>query len=296
MIIKEKQFEETGSGLTAAGNRHEKSVAFYLRRAFKDDERVFVFNDLFIEHDKETAQIDHLILYPYGFIILESKSITGEVRVNREGEWSRSYKGRWSGIPSPLNQARLQQEVLKGLLSFNRTTLLRKLLGMQGGFGGRQYTAICTVSNNAIIDRKTLSPDINGSVVKADNVADKIIDIMRLPKGLLAKLNPDARPDFNKDEMDSICKFLMDIDLQTRNKVGASSVSVEEIVKPGPKPSEGNENTKPKTKKAIALELFESTVCKSCHGHDDLEFKGGRYGYYVHCSKCDINTSIAVPK
>ncbi|MFC2991390.1 nuclease-related domain-containing protein [Halomonas tibetensis] len=90
-----------------------------------------------IEHGGERAQIDHLVIHPYGFIIIESKSIVGEVQVNAEDEWSRSYKGNWSGIASPIRQAELQQEVLKALLRNHVEKLLGKLLGIQTQIGGR---------------------------------------------------------------------------------------------------------------------------------------------------------------
>jgi len=35
------------------------------------------------------SQIDHLIIYKAGFIVVESKSIQGAVRVNSMGEWER---------------------------------------------------------------------------------------------------------------------------------------------------------------------------------------------------------------
>ncbi|MBU2873556.1 NERD domain-containing protein [Marinobacter salexigens] len=35
------------------------------------------------------SQIDHFIMYKAGFIVVESKSIQGAVRVNSLGEWER---------------------------------------------------------------------------------------------------------------------------------------------------------------------------------------------------------------
>ena len=54
-----------------AGRKAEGQIAFYLKRAF--------------EHG-DAAQIDHLVFHRWGMILVESKSVTGTVRVNEHGE------------------------------------------------------------------------------------------------------------------------------------------------------------------------------------------------------------------
>ena len=63
-------------------------MAFYLKREFTKDDDIFVFNDLRFSYQGEYSQIDHLILHRFGFVLIESKSIYGEVKVNAQGEWS----------------------------------------------------------------------------------------------------------------------------------------------------------------------------------------------------------------
>ena len=116
MILKDKTLVTTNSAKSKAGQKQELDVAFYLRRAFKDHPQVFVFNDVKFKHNGESAQIDHLIVYTYGFILIESKSITGEVAINQHQEWSRSYRGQWQGMPSPIKQVELQLALLKSLV------------------------------------------------------------------------------------------------------------------------------------------------------------------------------------
>lgn len=300
MIVKEKAFIKSNSKLIAAGDDNEKSVAFYLRRAFKNHDKVFVFNDLKLAFDGETAQIDHLIVYPYGFLVLESKSIAGEVNVNEQGEWRRSYQGKWRGIPSPLKQADLQLAVLKELLRANDSKLLGKILGMQAGFGRREYGSICTVSNNAIIDRKNLPKEYDGRVVKADTSAEVAMAIMNLPKnGALGMITAfkDERAGFSKVELDAICAFLLEADQQARAQSPDNSDDIDALeplneanLEPNIPPAS---EAKPKNKKESALEAFETALCKACGKHDSLEFKGGRYGYYAHCAACDVNTKLS---
>ena len=78
---------------TIAGEKHEKNVAFYLRRAFKDAPQTFVFNDFKFTHNNETAQIDHLILYRFGFVLVVAIVISGKVchRQLSKFNYKRSY-------------------------------------------------------------------------------------------------------------------------------------------------------------------------------------------------------------
>jgi len=119
-----------------AGEQAEKQMAHYLERAFGRSEKVWVFHDLRFElGDADAVQIDHLILYKYGIIIIESKSVTTEVRINEHQEWERKFRG-WSGMPSPIQQAERQVVALRRLLDDNVDKLLNKVLGkLQKRFG-----------------------------------------------------------------------------------------------------------------------------------------------------------------
>ena len=126
-----------------AGHKNEKDVAFFLRREFSTDEDVYVLNDVRIGHRGEKAQIDHLVLYPFGFIILESKSIKGRLVVNEFGEWAREYRKEWRGIPSPLRQAEIQSDLLKDYLDAHKKKLMGRIFGfLQKGVRGRHWYAL----------------------------------------------------------------------------------------------------------------------------------------------------------
>ncbi len=199
MILTTKSIDENPSKMVAAGNRHEHDVAFYLSRAFADNEGVFVFNDLKLERNGNIAQIDHLVIHKYGFIVVESKSIYGEVKVNARGEWSRSYRGQWKGMPSPIKQAELQINILKDLLQDHADELLGKILGIRKGFGAREYEIICAVSSTAIVHRDEIPEEINSRIFKSEFVADRIRDITAEVPAMKNLLSSDTRIWFNKE-------------------------------------------------------------------------------------------------
>ena len=119
-------------------------MAHYLHRRFANDRDVHVLHGLRLEDREQreqdgspgVCQIDHLIVHRWGMFIVESKSVTGEVRIRPDGsggdEWSRVYRGREKGMPSPIRQAERQGEFLRTILRRNRDELLGRMpLGLR---------------------------------------------------------------------------------------------------------------------------------------------------------------------
>ncbi len=291
MIVKDKKQKAAVGVRQQAGNQQEQDVAFYLRRAFKDDDRVRVFHDLQLCYDGEYAQIDHLIVYTFGFIVIESKSIKGEVRVNAQAEWSRSYRQQWQGMPSPVKQAQLQLKVLRDVLTNNHEKMLGRLFGLiQLGLGGRCYDVLCAISSDAIIDRRKTPKDVAAKLVKTEFIADAVKDLMRLPKYLPTVLRVyDTRPDFNAEELDSICRFIMaeHVKLRPEEAPAAPQQKIEPVVT---LPSIAAETEKPGETVVLV-----NGLCKHCQSWDQLSVHPGRYGYYLKCHICQKNTALKQP-
>ncbi len=72
MITKDRDSKIDNSLQKKACAKVEQDVAFYLRRECGDANDVFIINDLRIQFKNEAAQIDHLVIYNKGFIIIES--------------------------------------------------------------------------------------------------------------------------------------------------------------------------------------------------------------------------------
>ncbi len=279
MILKDKTLQNAVSPTAKAGQKQEQDVAFFLRRAFKGHKQVYVINDFKFTHNDETAQIDHLIVYTYGFVLIESKSIKGDVKVNDLGEWTRSLNSKWAGMASPIKQVELQQKLLREMLHANRESILGKLLGIkQQSFGMRCWDNVCAVSSSAVIDRESMPNDVSKQLVKSEFLVDKLSEIMKLKTYSITKLNPfDTRPDFNDDELKSITSFLM---AQLGDK-GIVGTVVKQEVAPTP----------------IKVEASADIIlqCKSCGEKSDYSTQHGRYGYFIKCNKCETNTSMKIP-
>ncbi|CAM3530891.1 nuclease-related domain-containing protein [Halomonas lysinitropha] len=285
MILKEKDVSPNGVGRDGDerafyGHKQEQDVAFQLRREFGEHQQIHVINDLRLEHRGERAQIDHLILHPYGFIVIESKSIVGEVTVNAAGEWSRSYQGNWMGMPSPIRQGELQKQLLHHLIRDNVEKMLGKVLGIQTKVGGRDWQVLCAISSTAILHRDKMPKDVADRVVKTEFLANKIREVV----GNIFTEYLKAKPKFSKQELTDVASFLLEHTAQV-STASASSASALATPEPGshvdepaphfsasPAPDIASFKTEPTAQRQSPL------ACKQCGEANSLT---GMYGQYV---------------
>jgi len=303
-ILKCKEPSRANTSRQAAGDRQEQDVAFYLRRAFKDDGNILVLNDYRFTHNGETAQIDHLIVHRAGFIIIESKSIYGEVKVNDQGEWSRSYKGRWSGMPSPIRQAELQMELLKDFLSDNVECFLGKLLGLQMQVRRREWSVLCTVSSSCILHRDSMPAALSKQVVKSEFIADEVQKTGGYSHFGLLK----GKAYFSQEEMGRIGDFLLEhYQPKTDARLSTDQPVTEPLHARAEEPTVAVSTAPNKSEPAVPVENVQEPsvaysaaapadiiglACKKCGSEQSLTAMYGQYGYYVKCGQCGTNTSM----
>lgn len=286
-----------------AGRRHEQDVDFHLRRGLVGENKIHLFKNLKFEVHGETAQIDHLLLHKYGFIIIESKSVYGEVTVNSSGEWSRSFKGQWYGIASPIAQAENQEAILRQVLGANADRLLGKLLGIRKGFGGRKYDVLIAISSSAIIHRENMPATISQSTVKSEFLGARVKELVSGYGGLLGAT---TNAWFTDNELTAISEFLAehqqepseaktaqetDAPVDPKPKVSPKSAP-SQPVRPIEEESEAASVEPVTPEQSKPLETTPALVCKHCNNTEGLTEKSGRWGPYVACPKCSKNTPI----
>ena len=209
------------------------------------------------------------------------------MRVNKQEEWSRSYRGKWQGMASPIKQAELQQKLLKDLLYENRKELVGKILGMQQAFGGRSWHQLCAISSNAIVERENMPEGISKRLVKSEFLADAIFKLMDLKSDIVRTLSlTDNRPAFNVSELNTICEFLM-IRCEVKPKVTESTVKQYDIDEKATIQIP-EQNIPPQLNKTLL-------ACKNCNEQMLLTPLSGKYGYYVKCGACEANTPLKIP-
>jgi len=280
MILKVTDSKNTTDKLVQAGYAAEKQMAFYLKRAFEGDDKILILSDLRLVDNDNVAQIDHLIIHECGFIIVESKSVSTKVSVNKHAEWKRHFNQREKGMPSPVQQAKRQAQFLNTYLNkygldLFKESFITKLI--KKTYENLFFDVLIAISDDGIIERNNIElPEVH----KADTIPDKIVDIIaKRKKNVLTEIIPKhvmVHPDTQK----KIALFLTEkhspTHINTTNKKKQDALSNNDSVK---------ENALKYGKERSLLQ------CKKCHSQN-LEVTYGKYGYYFKCLDCSGNTAI----
>ena len=209
LILKEKQLTNSQDRKIRAGEEAEKQMAFYLQRAFAKKNDCFVLNDIRIIHNNDIAQVDHLLVTPFGLFIIESKSVHGKIIVNKRNEWSRTYNKDIEGMSSPVLQAEAQGKVFRELLMANKESLLGKaLLGtLQKGFVNCQIIIYVAISDKGVIDREH---DVK-ELFKADQICKSILTELESfrKRNSLISLSMNPVWEISLEETKIVAEFLL---------------------------------------------------------------------------------------
>ena len=283
MIIKELEVQTHADPLRRAGYEAERQMAHYLNRAFGEDPNKFVLNNLRVERGGEVAQIDHLLVLRFGLLVVESKSVAGQISVNEHGEWTRWWNRQGRGMPSPVLQGRRQLELLCTLLDEHTAELLeRGLFGLkQRTFGAMRREVLVAVSDGGRITRKTEVPE----VVKADQVSGRIQDSVNQLRGSLTAFA------FSDAEMVRICTFLRNRHVPASD-VQSTTASAPVIPQSTPPRGLTGVTSPPHWVTGTATvtpAAAQTPNCRQCQSAQ-LSLQFGKYGYYFKCGSCDGNT------
>ena len=245
-------------------------MAHYLKRAFGDDPEISVLNGIRLEYQSDSAQIDHLIIHKYGMIIVESKSVTGEVVINKYGEWARQFESM-RGMPSPIKQAERQGAFLKKYLDRCGPELPRDF-GIQRKFEKLPVNMLVAISDKAII-RRTEGWN-SDDVCKADLIPDRINKIIQDYQKGKSFLSFSVRPFTLSDD--------------TRKELSAFLIQAHvPLVTTGLSRPKRTTPAKPEKRPQTQTD-YHCTKCSSTN----IKILWGQYEYYFKCNECKQNTPI----
>lgn len=143
------------------GIQGEQDSAYYLDQHFKDGGNHVVLHDLRFEFEGDVAQIDHLVIARISnFYLIETKNYAGNVSINASGEFTAEYGDDRFGVPSPIEQSRRHERILRKLL---------ERLEIAGRFGtAPEFQHVVMFHPKAIITRPKPSEFDTSGVIKAD--------------------------------------------------------------------------------------------------------------------------------
>lgn len=291
-----------------AGWEAEKHVAFVLERAFGDPARrdVRVFNDLrfpatFVSGavaDGDFAQIDHLVLHRSGMALIESKSVHGDLSVDRLGQWQRVYQRRAENFDSPVAQVRRQALALRRLCETAKPPLLNKMLGLvQAKFGNFPIREFVAIGANGRFTGDTTK--FESIVMKVDRIAEAVngeIEHHRKHTGAVGFARGLATMDLNSgtynltdEEMDRIERHLL-----ASHTPRVAALSPTSAARPTPAARHPTTTPPPQSLPAPAesrrAERMEALTCGKCHSVN-VRVTFAR-DYCLKCEECSKFTSI----
>jgi ssDNA-binding Zn-finger/Zn-ribbon topoisomerase 1 len=268
MIHKELDELTANDKYAAAGRKAEEKMAFYLKRFFQTADDIHVLNGIRLERDGDAAQMDHLLIHPFGLIIVESKSVAGKVQIKDDGQWLRWYGNESRGMASPITQARLQAEFLRAELG--------RATGRADLFKTIPVELLVAISDDGVILWPKSGP--LPVVCKADQVADKV-------RARVAEFTTaGASKWFVGGNLPKICEFL---------KKAHKPLPVREskpIVAEPPVPPYVPAKSAPPPEPAAVEPPATIRSCAKC-GSAKLEIRN-KFSYYFHCNDCGNNTNI----
>ena len=298
-----------------AGAAAERQIAHYLHRKFNEDRGIYVLHDLRLEDDVQpehdgsagVCQIDCVLVHRWGLFIIESKSVTEEVRVRSDDsggdEWSRVYRGKELGMPSPIQQAQRQADFLRAFLQRHRENLLGKQpVGLrtiaklavgsdQRGFMSAPIQLVIAVSDKGKIKRlggwKEPSEPFQVFVTKADLVTHKVDQELEKHRRGSKVTNAEPRSDYGTWsmktlEVEQVAEFLA---ARHEDRSGTSVARSRRTA--------SNRKRKSSRDKPASTRHSAKATCKHCDS-TDLAARSGRYGYYWQCGMCKKNTPMPV--
>jgi hypothetical protein len=275
MVLKELDPFSGQDKFQIAGRKAEEQMAHYLRRFFGSSIDVDVLNYLRIDLGGEVAQMDHLVLHPFGLLIVESKSVAGSVQIKEDGQWIRWFNKRPHGMRSPVTQAKMQVMLLNELLA--------KTVKQKGFFEQVQMDVLVAISDSGTIQWATTGalPE----VCKADQVPERVnhrVDEFR-------RVRQDADV-LTAEHRRVIAEFLCKVHRPIAREISAQQ-NAEEPSRAYEEPAVSTTAPTQQPGKVRQTSGLPHKACKHC-GEIHLEARHGQYGYYFYCEKCAKNTGI----
>lgn len=165
----EKQIKIANYGLQG-----EKSIAFELRNSGLD---MYVLHDIYLEVGEMSAQIDYLLVTRKHIYVLECKNLIGNIEVDNEGNFIRSYElaGRKirEGIYSPITQNQRHLQVIKEIGMQRRKNVLSKML-FEKSFEESYKSLIVLANPKTCLNAKYAKKEVKTQIVRVDQLINRL--------------------------------------------------------------------------------------------------------------------------
>ena len=133
---------------------------------------MLILHDLNIAYKDYKAQIDFMIITKRNYYILECKNTYGNILVDSNGNFFRTYYGKKVGIYNPIDKLDRNIDIIKAYL-YDHSDFLEKLI-LNKSYDNFYHGIIVLSNENVVVDMKQSPRDIKNKVVRVDKLVEYI--------------------------------------------------------------------------------------------------------------------------
>lgn len=220
------------------GIKGEETIAFELKNSGMD---MYILQDISLEHEGLSAQIDYLIVTRKRAYILECKNLIGDIEVNSSGDFIRTYqvhgKKIKEGFYSPITQNARHLQIIKEVRKSGRSNIITKKLFEN--FFDENYKSIVVLANpKTVLNAKYAKKEVKEQIVRADQLVQKIkemdkqVEYARSEKEMLELANYflEKNQSDRRDYAEKYEKILEQVEASKENNSSAPNKTKEKLV------------------------------------------------------------------
>lgn len=178
LILSPKNASRDGwrSVLASPGEQGELRVADILSRL---PEEYRVFNDVYLESNGYSSQIDHVVISQYGVFLIETKNYSGNIYGNENAKYWRQYLRRESHkFYNPIKQNQSHVLAIKNTLHIDPSSIIPMVVFLSGA------NLHCNTSSevlytsqlyNNILNHKTIAFTLDGVERLSHTLSESIV-------------------------------------------------------------------------------------------------------------------------
>ena len=148
------------------GLKGEQSIIYELKNSGIP---MFVIQDLYLEHENMSAQIDFLVITRDKNYIIESKNMFGDILVCDNGDFLQKYGNKSYKIYSPITQCERHLEIIKKIRYNVKSNILTKYL-FEKNFETNYLPLVVMANPNSKINTKYAPKSIKNKVIGVDQL------------------------------------------------------------------------------------------------------------------------------
>lgn len=182
-----RQLEEIHNKLSPQGQRQLESDMRLIKAGLVGEDRVmfelknshmemFVLQDLYLEYEGLTAQIDFLVLTPQRNFVIECKNLVGSIEVNQRGEFIRTFEnGKHEGIYSPITQNQRHLGLIRSMREAHRSLFANIVAG--NSFDDVYQSLIVLANPKTLLRNQGAKKEVLDMVIRSDQLVSTIKSI-----------------------------------------------------------------------------------------------------------------------